>query len=199
MQTPKDSRGYYGYRCGNYGREPHRCPTGQASQRISDPALDQELEKILGDLDTLTLLIEESAREAERRAESPPAETTRLITEGENRKRRVKDAYVAGTFDLEETQKRLAAIDGELSILHGLLAHQERAISIDPDAVVALVDVFSSWRDLDRRTKRDLLRSFGIRIFITKIRRGQLHVERIQIRSLDEALIYKKMKRLDIE
>jgi hypothetical protein len=61
------------------------------------------------------------------------------------------------------------------------------------------VDVFSSWRDLDRRTKRDLLRSFGIRIFITKIARGRLHVERIQIRSLDESLIYKKMKRLKVE
>ena len=79
------------------------------------------------------------------------------------------------------------------------MARQEREIRIDPDAVVALVDVFSSWRDLDRRTKRDLLRSFGIRIFITKIGRGRLHAERIQIRSLDEALIYKKMKRLNVE
>ena len=164
------------------------------SIRKSDPVIDATLERILGDIDTLSMLIEQSTREGERRAASPPQETTRRIAELQNQKARVKDAYQVGAFELKDLRKRIAAIDGELSVLQDLLQREQRAIDIDPDLVTDLVEVFASWRDLRRRERRELLRSYQIRIGVTKTkvgRNGQIRIERVEIGSLDDVCIYK--------
>jgi hypothetical protein len=94
MQIHRDSRGYPSYFCPN--ARSRGCPTGWHSTLRSDPQLDEQLEMLLGDLETLTRLIDASAEEAARRAQAPPSELARRLTDLENQRRRVKDAYVEG-------------------------------------------------------------------------------------------------------
>lgn len=125
LQTVKDSNGYWGYRCGNYMRDRKGCSTGQTSIRKVDPVIDALLERTLGDIDTLTLMLSEAAQKHEEETETRPKETTRRITNLKNQRARVKDAYQAGSFSLHDLQKRIGAIDGELSALESA---QNRAL-----------------------------------------------------------------------
>ena len=63
------------------------------------------------------------------------------------------------------------------------------------------MEVFTFWADLPHREKRDLLRSWQIRISVTKTesgKRGQTRPERVHIGSLPDAWLYKKMQRYGI-
>ena len=195
-----DSKSYRGYCCGN-ARYNH-CPTGRTSIRIADPQIDAALEQRLGDIDTLRRLIEKSAEEARSRAEVPPAEITRKLTQRHNQKERVKDAYDEGLYDLVELRKRLGKLDGEIALLESLLAEQEEPSSIDSEFVTGLVDVFSSWRDLRRDEKRDLIRAYQIRIRVSRPKRGNLSVDQVVIGVLGDRnnlTIYKKLKRYGMQ
>ena len=82
-----------------------------------DPGIGGLLKRTFGDLDTLTLMLSEAARRHEAEAQTRPQETTRRITELKNQRARVKDAFQSGSFSLHDLQKRIGAIDGELSAL----------------------------------------------------------------------------------
>lgn len=184
----KDTRSHGGYVCAN--RRPKRCTGGQVSHVAADPQLDETLGALLGHEDTLRRLIEESAQHAAERAASAPAETVRRISQLENQAARIRDAYVDGAFDLREMKKRGGAVEGELSLLRGLLERQNDDIELDSDAVLEVVDVFSSWGDLGRMDKRRLLRAFQIRIAVRKAARLKIHVDRVTIGVLEDAVIY---------
>jgi len=198
MQQQRDSKGYWGYLCGSV--RTRGCTTGQTSIRVADPQIGGAMELILGDRDNLTRLIEKSAeRLDENRIGPAPRDVQRTITTLENKRRRAKDAYMAGVFDLSELEKRTIDLNGELTSLQRLVDRQEQPIQISAESVSALVEVFSSWGDLTRDEKRILLGDFGVRVAVQRPRRRLLHVARVEIRSLDGLCLYKKMKRLGIE
>jgi hypothetical protein len=66
---------------------------------------------------------------------------------------------------------------------------------VGAELVAALVDVFSSWQDLTKAEKRELLRSYRMRIVVTRPQRGEMKVERVDIGALpsfpDELCLYK--------
>jgi DNA invertase Pin-like site-specific DNA recombinase len=192
-----DSRGYGSYCCGN--QRERRCKTGHVSVRLADPQLDATVERMLGSSDTLRRLIEASAEEASKRAQAPPAETSRRVSELRNQERRVKDAYVEGAFGLPELKKRVAGIQGEINVLTDLMEREAPDVTVGASLVAALVDVFSSWQDLTKVEKRELLRSYRMRVVVIRPRRGEMKVERVEIGALpsfpDELCLYKKMKR----
>jgi hypothetical protein len=68
-------------------------------------------------------------------------------------------------------------------------------VTVGADLVAALVDVFSSWQDLAKKEKRELLRSYRMRVVVIRPRRGELKVERVEIGALpsspDELCLYK--------
>ena len=192
----RDSKRYGGYCCGNARHE--KCPTGQTSTRLADPQIDQALQARLGDLETLRRLIEKSAEEALRGAEAPPAETARKISHLHNQKERIKDAYEAGAYDVLELKKRLGRIDGEIGLLDELLKSQPQSVEVDPGLVAELVEVFTSWRDLPRSDKRELLSAFQIRVRVSRPKRGVLSVDQVVVGVAgfpDSLTIYKKLKR----
>ena len=84
------------------------------------------------------------------------------------------------------------------------MATEERAPEISPELVTALVDVFGHFRDLTRDEKRQLMREFRVRVRVSKVpgpgRRRVLQVDSIRLGLFhDNAVIYKKMKRLNVE
>ena len=89
--------------------------------RIADPQIDATVERMLGSHGTLQRLIEGSAEEASKRAQAPPAETSRRVSVLRNQEHRVKDAYVEGAFGLSELKKRVADIQGEIAVLTDLM------------------------------------------------------------------------------
>jgi len=134
-------------------------------------------------------------------AETRPKETTRRITNLKNQRAWVKDACQAGSFSLHDLQKRIGAIDGESSALESAQNRALGPVEVDHELAEDLVEVFTFWADLPRREKRDLLRSWQIRISVTKTesgKRGQIRPERVHIGSLHDVCIYKKMKHLGI-
>ncbi|MCP5059753.1 MAG: hypothetical protein GY937_23870 [bacterium] len=190
---------YWSYRCYHSARK--ACDFGQISRTKIDEAANAALERVLGDLDTLCHLIEESRREEDQTATTRPREAARRIAELQNRRRRVVDAFEATVIDLRELRRRTEAIDAEIRSLEALTIASD-AIEIDSDAVAALVDVFSSWRDLRRDEKRRLLKAFGIRVAIDRIGRGKrslARVARVRVGLLRDVVLYKEMKRLGRE
>ena len=99
----------------------------------------------------------------------------------ENHRERTKDAYVVGTFELPELQKRLAGIEGELSVLHRLLGTAGEPVEVDPELVSEVARVFVRWPRLRREEKRDLLLAYRIQAFISRPERGVLQIEHIDI------------------
>jgi len=187
------------YRCYGSGRK--TCDFGQLSREKADFAAGIALERVLGDLDTLCHLIEESRRQEARTASARPREAARRIAELQNRRKRMLDAFEAGVIELADLRKRTEAIDGELRSLEALTAAAQE-VEIDSEAVTALVDVFSSWTHLSRDEKRRLLRAFGIRVGIDRAgqgRRAVAHVAHVRIGSLRDVVVYKKKKRFGIE
>ena len=189
----RDSRGYPGYVCGN--ARVRKCRTGQTSVGLADPQIDAALDTRLGDIDTLRRLIERSVEEAQKRAQAPPGELARKLSHLHNQRERVKDAYEEGIYDLRDLQKRLAKIDGEVSVLEGLLEHEEEPIAVDPELVAELVDVFSSWRHLRREEKREILRAYQIRVRVSRPARRIVSVDQVVIGSLNNLAIFKKLRR----
>ncbi len=144
----------------------------------------------------------EAAAEAARRAESPPGEIARKIVDLENHRKRTKDAYVVGAFELPELQKRLAGIEGELSVLDGLLERVDEPIQVDPELIAEVARVFVRWPRLRREDKRNLLRAYRIQAFISRPERGVLQIEHIDIGVAgfpSGVRIFKKLKRYGMQ
>ena len=82
------------------------------------------------------------------------------------------------------------------------MAEARDAAPIDDVVVAALVDVFSSWRQLERPQKQRLLKAFGIQLGIDRIGQGKashVHVTHVRIGSLRNVVVYKEVKKLGIE
>ncbi len=175
---------------------------GACSARMAEPALDTQLEAILGDLDTLTHLLDAATREAAREASATTRHVGRRLTQVENRRQRVKDAYVEGDFDLAELRKRTAAFDAEKAELEAHVG-TDAPVEIDHELVADLVEVFASWRDLKREDKRALLRDYRAEIVVETLggrRKRWLRVDRLRLGVLPPHLwLYKKMKRFQID
>jgi hypothetical protein len=198
MLTEKDSRGYAGDRCAGNVRRTERCETGQTSTRIADPQLDAALEQMLGSEETLLRLIEASYESAEREAGLDPRSITRRITELQNRRPRIMDAYERGDYELPELRKRLGGIDAEIQKLRDFQDSAPEPIELEPGVVVQVAEVFASWRFLARSDKRDLLRAYRIRIHVSRPERRILHIKRVDIGSLGDIALYKKTRRYGI-
>jgi len=201
MLLVTDSKGYSSYSCANTRHR--KCSSGQISIRLADPQLDERLEYMLGSPEILRRLIEASAEESAKRAEAPPAETAKRITELRNQETRVKDAYVEGAFELPDLTKRIDAIRGEVSLLEDLLEREPAQVTVGEDVVAALVEVFCSWRDLTREEKRNLLTAYRVQMVVSLPQRREIKVVRVELGALpsfpSELRLYKKMKRLGIE
>ena len=112
-----------------------------------------------------------------------------------------KDAYVEGDFELAELRKRMAALDAgkaEIEVQMGT----EEPVELDHEVVTDLVEVFASWRDLEREDKRALLRDYRAEIVVETCgerRKRWLRVGRLRLGVLPPHLwLYKKMQRLGI-
>ncbi len=192
-----DAKGYAGYICGN---RPHKkCNASQISTRLADPQIDTALERMLGSPEMLERLLDAAREGGERRAASQAGETQRKLAELENRRVRVKDAYEAGVYDVRELQKKVGNLDGEISVLRGLMERETVDLELDPAIQRQVIDIFSEWGFCTRDQKRRLLRDFQIRMRITVPVRRVVAVEGVEIGVLCSAFMYKKMKRLSVE
>lgn len=190
------------YLCPNTLRE--GCGTGSISQALADPLIDTALELRLGDRRTLERLIQEAGIESQSRASASAQDLQRRLRELAGRRSRVQDGYEKGLYLAEEAAKRLGQVEDQRAEIEALMATEERAPEISPELVTALVDVFGHFRDLTREEKRQLLRDFLVRIRVRKVpglgRRRVLQVDSIRLGLFhDNAVIYKKMKRLNVE
>lgn len=180
-----DSRGSAGYRCTRAtGRR--GCSARQLSVRLADPQLDRELERLLGDEATLRRLLEAAAEEGAARA-GAPADLERRRADLENRRRRLLDGHEAGLYSTAEVSKRLARLNGEVALLAELMERSPAPIRPNPALVADLAEVFGSWADLGRESRRRLLSAYRIRVAISVPRRRVLHVHKVAIGVLDES------------
>jgi len=137
-------------------------------------------------VDALRYLLEASTRVEAQQASASARELGLRLTRCEQRRQRVKDAYVDGDFDLLELRKRSAALDAERASIEAQMGADEE-IEIDDAVVGDLVDVFTSWRDLRRREKRSMLKSFGVEIVAERIgraRHGRMQIDRLRLNVL---------------
>ncbi|MCH8040225.1 MAG: hypothetical protein IH977_07760 [Nitrospinae bacterium] len=79
----------------------------------------------------------------------------------------MKDAYEAGVYDVRELQKKVGNLDGEISVLRGLMERETVDLELDPAIQRQVIDIFSEWGFCTRDQKRRLLRDFQIRMRIT--------------------------------
>jgi len=104
----------------------------------------------------------------------------------ENRRQRIRDAYDEGDYDLRELRKREGAVEAEKAALDALMDTQEPWTPPE-DLVTDLVDVFSSWSDLQRHERRSLLRDYRLEIVVEtqgEKRRRWLRVDRLRLLGL---------------
>ncbi len=197
--TARDSREYTAYAC---PRKRDRCGAVHVSTRLADPVLDAELERILGDFDTLSLILEASQNEEVRDASPSAREIGRRLTHVENRRQRTIESYIEGVITREERDKLITSISNEKAGLEALMSAEDE-IELPEGFVDDVVMVFASWRDLSRERKRELLRAYQVEIVVEKRgarKRSWLHVDRIRLGLLPAHVwLYKKMKRLGIE
>jgi DNA invertase Pin-like site-specific DNA recombinase len=182
MRTPRDSRGYVAYGC----ERRSGCSGGQVSVRAADPWVDTQLEAILGDLDTLQFLIDETTRGLASGASPSVAELSRQTSALQNKERRVREAYEAGDYELDYLRKRQAEIAAEKAALEALM-DTPGPIEIDADVMADLVEVWGSWSDLAFGAKRALLREYQLEIIATvtgRPKHRRLKVERIRFAGL---------------
>ena len=132
-----------------YDADPARRP----GDTLADPVLDQQVERVLGDAETLAYLHDANTREDSQNASPSAAEIGRKLTMLENRRQRIRDAYDEGDYDLRELRKREGAVEAEKAALDALMDTQEPWTPPE-DLVTDLVDVFSSWSDLQRHERR---------------------------------------------
>jgi hypothetical protein len=181
LRVQTDRRGSAGYVC--WRRMKHQCNMSQVSSRLADPTLDEQLEAILGDADTLAHLLEASTREAGCAASPSARELACRLRSLESRRRRIHDGYEGGLYDLEEARERAVILDAEQSQIEALIGREEE-IGLPDDLVADLVEVFGSWRDLRHEEKRTLLRSYGAEISVEHQgtrRRSWLRVDRLRL------------------
>ena len=199
MWVVPDSRGYLGYCCGSARSK--GCETGQTSVRLAEPQIDAALEARLGSEPILRQLIEKSADTNILKA-ARPAAVARRINELHNQCERAKDAYEEGLYDLAELGKRLAKLKAQIRGLESALELAGAEIEISPRLVVDLVDVFSSWRDLRPEEKRKLLKSFQVRVRVSRPERRVVSVDEVMIGvagSQHALTIYKKLRRYGMQ
>ena len=177
------------------------CKTGSTSERLADPIIGSALELRLGDRQTLERLIHESGIEAERRASASTKTLQVKLNELSGRRARIHDGYEKGLYELD---KKLGQLGDQRAELEALMATEDRPPEVSPDLIKALVDVFGHFRDLTRDEKRSLLREFRIRVRVSKVsgiigKRRTLQVASIRLGLFhDNAVVYKKMKRLGV-
>jgi len=193
-----DSRGYGAYQCGRGGRG--RCEArSQTSVRIADPQLDRQVEALLGDLDTLRMLLDAATRERARDASVASRDLSRRASQLANRRERLIDAYEAGSLALPELQKRIGQIDAERAAVEAAMGAPETPDPVPDEVLADIVEVFAAWANLRGAERRALLRAWRIELYVERAARGVLRVERLRIGAVPgDAWIYKKMQRLGI-
>jgi DNA invertase Pin-like site-specific DNA recombinase len=90
-----------------------------------------------------------------------------LIASVEAKRARILDAYFEGTISKPERDKRLAAIDVELAGCNAMLekAVERPAAKITAQQLAALLQVFVSFRFLQREQKRSIMAAARARVF----------------------------------
>lgn len=171
--------------------------------RAADPIIDQALEARLGSEATLRQLLEKAAEETARRR-APTTDAARRLTELHNRRARIQDGFERGLYTASEAAKRIASVEGDIAAITELLGRDSGPISIDPDVLHQLVEVFASWAELQRDEKRELLAANRIRIRLRAVGpRRAPEVDSITVGILgdlpDSVRVYKKMRRYRIE
>ena len=155
-----DRRGYVAYHC-----DPRytTCAGTQVAVKAADARLHVELERVLGDPEALTLMLDRALQAQKRSVAPSAAELGRRLTLLQNKRSRVRDAYEAGVYDLHELQKREASIAREKAVIEAQMATDD---TWEPDEglIDTLVEVFGSWAGLPRESKRTLLREWRIEI-----------------------------------
>jgi len=182
------------------------CDTfGQLSGQVVDEYLHAALERVLGDVDTLTRIVDEALRAERETATQQPREVERRLAELDNQRRRLMDAYQTGDIELPDLRKRATGIDNEREALRTLQMGHE-GVQFDESAAESLVDVFSSWAILRRQERQSLLEAFEVRIGMSRVgqrRRAVPRVEWVRLGTLGDMRmdvgLYKKMRRLGIE
>lgn len=178
----QDSRGYGAYVCSRGSRA--RCERRhQLSVRVADRVLDAELERLLGDLDTLRLLLDATTRTRARDESAAARELERRAAQLENRRARLLDAFEMGALAPAELRKRIGAVDAERA---AVAAAQDApgALEVVPDEVMAdLVEVFASWASLRSAERRALLAAWRIEVYV-EIEWKAIRVDRLRIGAL---------------
>jgi hypothetical protein len=199
LENPQISQWHY--RCPKDPRtRKHRCDFGQFSAMKLDPAATKALQTALSDPDTIIRLVHEGIERSARAAPSG-AELGRQIAKLDNRRARIVDGYEMGSIDAGDFRKRVTSIDAERNAVR-LQMEAAEPPEIDESACVDVAYAFARWSRLGRARRRKLLESFGVRFWIEKEGRGfhaRVIVSRIEIGVLSSAVIYKKMKRLNVE
>lgn len=194
-----DSRGYGAYQCGRGGCR-RRCEArAQTSVRIADPQLDRQVGTLLGDLDTLRMLLDAATRERARDASVASCDLTHRAADLANRRERLLDAYESGALALSELRKRISQLDAERAAVEAAMEAPETPDPVPDEVLADIVEVFASWASLRASERRALLRAWRIELYVERVAPGILRVERLRIGAVPgDAWIYKKMQRLGI-
>ena len=189
MATLRDSKGGIAYGC---ERRRGGCVGGQVAVHLAEVSLDAQLERVLGDLETLLLLLEASTRDAARAASESARQLGRRLHAVEMRRARARDAYEAGVYDLLWLRKREETLDGERAAVEALMDAEDLP-EIDQDVAADLVEVFASWSHLASEERCQLLAAWGIEIVAQvegRKRRRVLRIDRVRIGSPVNAWVY---------
>lgn len=187
LKTPEGRRLYWSYVCGHKRRrkegvrQPGGCALGQVSLATADPQLDAQVAELLGQREVLQGLID---RREESRAVGLARDYQRRIEGLLGQKPKLGDAYTAGAFDLVTLKKRLAMIDADVRMLEDLLAAEPDETAVTPEVVRDVAEAFAFWQALTRAEKREILRTWGVTLWVSvdgRRRDRRVRVEKFEI------------------
>lgn len=134
-----------------------KCQSKYMRRDVLDPELDSMFAAKFTDRD---FLIEIAKKWASKQSSNDSAtKHARLESQSaalRSKRQRVLDGYFEGLIDRTERDRRLAAIDSDLSAVTGLLM-SEAPTPVGLEALVSIFEVFADWDRLEREDKRRIL------------------------------------------
>jgi DNA invertase Pin-like site-specific DNA recombinase len=136
----------------------HKCTTRYMRREEIEPKLDLLIRNRLTDSTFLCELIEEHTR----RQKNPTSAASLARVQAEmvklrSRRERILEGFFDGVIAVEERDRRLAAVDAELTVNQGLLAHHQPTEPLTRDVLGQVCSAFCEWEFLDVREKRRIL------------------------------------------
>ena len=194
----KFDRTYYYYGC------------NECKNNIKEDYIEESILELLGDIFEYDSVVNEFFLPMiKSKISNPKEEIEKEIKNQQAKRERIKQAYINGSFTLEEHDKEVKYVDDTIAELERQILEQEQVkdLKFTPEDILIKRDmdfinrvklpmlykaIVECWEDLDREEKSRIIMNYIDDIKLTKNNKGQYVVESVNFRTT----FYKDFKKL---